>query len=207
MSTSLPLLLPAVDTGPVEAQAEATATTLYNTLLHLHTYREEQRGRADLTPWQFEHLRKIENVLDAVAADKIQTAQLLTVLHANVEGLNGQLHAAINRGDAPAWMLNPNATPAEVLAEREADPVYRLGYVRGYRRGLDLGQQQNERLLSLYAQYAILVPPPSYQPSAVILRAQRALDENYERVPLPLEARQDLAAISAHHLPLSDRAA
>ncbi|MGI4822274.1 MAG: hypothetical protein ACRYFV_13775 [Janthinobacterium lividum] len=201
MSTILPLLLPAVDPTPVEVQTEATGQALYDALLPLHVYCEQLRGRTDLTPRQFEHLRQLENVLDAVVSDKNQTTQLLTVHRANTEALNQQLHAAIDRGEAPAWLRNPNPTPAKLLAEREADPIYRLGYARGYSRGLATGQQQNARLLDLYAQHAVLVPPPSYQASSVILNAQRVIEENSPRLTLPLDVRQDIAAISAHHLP------
>lgn len=52
-------------------------------------------------------------------------------------------------------------SPPELLAYREKDPVYRLGYVRGYRKA----EQKYERLVSLYAQHAIIVPPAHYKPA------------------------------------------
>jgi hypothetical protein len=68
-----------------------------------------------------------------------------------------------------------------VLAEREADPVYRLGYVRGYRRGMSVSQEAHERVLSLYARHAILIPPPGYTPSPLVTRMQRFLGTLTER--------------------------
>jgi hypothetical protein len=34
------------------------------------------------------------------------------------------------------WQDNLSPTPAQLLIEREANPLYRLGYVRGYKAGL-----------------------------------------------------------------------
>jgi hypothetical protein len=170
---------------PGRAQVEATGASLTEALTRLFRYRQARaksfNPKAAYAELTAQHLKDIDATL--LAAQAYSTA---------VEGCLGA---------APAPFDVSGLTPDQLLAHREADPVYRLGYVRGYRRGLALGQQQNDRLLSLYAQYAILVPPPTYQPSAVILRAQRALDENSDRLRLPLEARQDLAAISANHLP------
>jgi hypothetical protein len=56
-------------------------------------------------------------------------------------------------------------TPAQLLAYRQADPVYRLGYVRGYRRGQAQGQQAAAPVLSAYVQHATL-PPPTAAPPA-----------------------------------------
>ena len=42
---------------------------------------------------------------------------------------------------ATAWQDNPHPTPAELLAEREAEPLYRLGWVRGYQQGKLAGQR------------------------------------------------------------------
>ena len=36
---------------------------------------------------------------------------------------------------ATTWQDNLTPTPTQLLAHREADPVYRLGYVRGYKAG------------------------------------------------------------------------
>lgn len=172
-------------TQPDRAQVDATGAALTEALTRLFRYRQARAKsfdpKAPYAELTASHLNDINATL--LAAQAYSTA---------VEACLG------------AEPLPPDVsglTPAELLARRETEPLYRLGFVRGYRRGLDLGHQQNERLLSLYAQYAILVPPPGYQPSPVMLNAQRVLDENSERLRLPLEARQDLAAISANHLP------
>ncbi|MVN76440.1 hypothetical protein GO988_08895 [Hymenobacter sp. HMF4947] len=56
-------------------------------------------------------------------------------------------------------------TPAELLASRESDPVYRLGWVRGHKAGIAQAQRATAPVLTAYAQYATLptstVTPPS----------------------------------------------
>jgi len=80
-------------------------------------------------------------------------------------------------------------SPADLLAHREKDPVYRLGYARGYHKA----QQQYERLSSLYAQYAIIVPPASYTPSPLVAQVQRFLSTRLMTGQrLPIEARKSL---------------
>lgn len=80
-------------------------------------------------------------------------------------------------------------SPAELLAHRETSPVYRLGYVRGYRQA----EQKYERLSSLYAQYAIIVPPANYTPSPLVARVQRFLSTRLMTGQrLPIEARKSL---------------
>lgn len=80
-------------------------------------------------------------------------------------------------------------SPAELLAHREADPVYRLGFARGQHHG----EQKYQRLVSLYAQYAIIVPPANYTPSPLVARVQRYLSTRLMTGPrLPLETRKSL---------------
>jgi hypothetical protein len=80
-------------------------------------------------------------------------------------------------------------SPADLLAYREKDPVYRLGYVRGYRKA----EQQYERLVSLYAQHAIIVPPAHYTPSPLVAQVQRYVATKLMSGPrLPLEVRKSL---------------
>jgi hypothetical protein len=50
-------------------------------------------------------------------------------------------------------------TPEQLLAYRETDPVYRLGWVRGHKAGLAQAHQTSVPVLSLYAQHAALPPP------------------------------------------------
>jgi hypothetical protein len=40
-----------------------------------------------------------------------------------------------------SWQHNPSPTPAELLAEREQSPLYRLGWVRGYKQGQAASQR------------------------------------------------------------------
>lgn len=77
-------------------------------------------------------------------------------------------------------------TPAELLAIREADPVYCLGYQRGYRQGAAQSKQVPERVLNLYAQHATLPPPPDC--TALMQRVRRHLTELTQRYgsgPIP----------------------
>ena len=78
---------------------------------------------------------------------------------------------------------------ADLLAYRKKDPVYRLGWVRGYQKA----EQQYQRLSSLYAQYALIVPPRDYTPSPLIAQAQRFVASRLMTGPrLPLEVRKSL---------------
>ena len=80
-------------------------------------------------------------------------------------------------------------SPADLLAYREKDPVYRLGYARGYRKA----EQKYERLVSLYAQHAIIVPPAHYKPSPLVAQVQRYVATKLMTGPrLPIEVRKSL---------------
>ncbi|MGI4863718.1 MAG: hypothetical protein ACRYFZ_07310 [Janthinobacterium lividum] len=80
-------------------------------------------------------------------------------------------------------------SPADLLAYRQADPVYRLGYARGYR----VAEQKYERLSSLYAQYALIVPPAGYTPSPLVAQVQRFVATRLMTGPrFPLEVRKSL---------------
>lgn len=93
------------------------------------------------------------------------------------------LEHAERPGPAPVPTLEQalaaQQTPAERQAYWEAQPAYRLGFVRGERHGYGKGQADTEakyeRLTSLYAQHALLVPPLSYQPSPLVAHVKRYL--------------------------------
>lgn len=86
-------------------------------------------------------------------------------------------------------------SPAELLAHREKDPVYRLGYVRGHRQA----EQHYQRLVSLYAQYALIVPPATYTPSPVVAQAQRFVAARLMMGPrYPLPVRKSLFFSTPH---------
>jgi len=71
---------------------------------------------------------------------------------------------------APVDLLH--LAPEQVRAYREADPVYRLGWVRGHKAGVAQGQRVAEPALRLYAQQAALPAPTSPGPDHAALVAQ-----------------------------------
>ncbi len=109
----------------------------------------------------------------------------LDALITAVQQYDGAVTVCLNEPTAPpVWAATARPTPAQLLAEREADPVYRLGYVRGYYRGYQLGQQPAEQALSLYAQHADLpLPPaaPSTGYAALVARTRAFLAELTQR--------------------------
>jgi hypothetical protein len=75
-------------------------------------------------------------------------------------------------------------TPAQLLAYRQADPVYRLGYVRGYRRGQVQEQQAAAPVLSAYGQHATLPPPTTAPPAdyaTLVQQVRRVLANMQQR--------------------------
>lgn len=82
-------------------------------------------------------------------------------------------------------------SPADLLAYREADPIYRLGYVRGQRQGQADTEAKYERLVRLYAQHAIIVPPLTYKPTPLVAQLKNYLGRLLMSGPrLPLATRQ-----------------
>lgn len=76
-------------------------------------------------------------------------------------------------------------SPADLLTYREKDPVYRLGFMRGQRQA----ERRYERLLHLYAQYALIVPPADYTPSTLVTQVKRFAEVRLmtgPRLPLPV---------------------
>lgn len=170
------------------ALVDATGATLRTSLVKLFHYAKNRAQRLDPKAPYFQlakqHLADIEQLL--LAAQDYSTA-VDTCL-----------------GSAPAPAVDVlSLTPGQLLAHREASPLYRLGYVRGYQRGYGLSEQRHERLVSLYAQYAILVPPPGYTPSPLVARVNAHLYSPavQERTSLSPEDRQAVASISADNLP------
>lgn len=75
-------------------------------------------------------------------------------------------------------------TPAELLAHRESDPVYKLGWVRGHKAGVAQAQRTTVPVLTAYAQHATLptptaAPPPSY--TALVQRVRAFLAQLTQR--------------------------
>jgi hypothetical protein len=122
------------------------AQTLRQTLLPLREYTQHRASKLDIaSPYAqaiFDHIRDLEKAFQAVADYHTAVEELVNI------------HLPRQK----------QAEAQELLAEREADPVYRLGYVRGYRRGLTVGQQAHERVLGLYAQHCLLPAPLTASP-------------------------------------------
>ncbi len=133
------------------------AQALRQALLPLRAYVQHRAAKLDITsPYAqaiVQHIKELEATFQAI----------IDYDHAVEELVNVHLPR------------QKQAEAQELQAEREADPVYRLGYVRGYRRGMTVSQEAHERVLSLYAQYAILLPPPSYTPSPLVTRVRGLL--------------------------------
>lgn len=145
MSTPMPPLPPAL--------TEA-GDALRLVLLRLDHYARQQVQRLDLSaryaPAVLAHVKDLEALLSAV--EQYEQAAL----------------ASLPPAPVPVGTL----TPAEQLAYRQADPVYRLGYVRGYQRGLSKGQHAAEPVLHLYAQQSTLPAPTTAPQSYTTLVAQ-----------------------------------
>lgn len=94
--------------------------------------------------------------------------------------------------------LAAQQSPADRLTQWEAQPAYRLGFVRGWKKGQADSEAKYQHLVSLYAQHATLTPSPTYQPSPLIARVQRHLTSPSMQAyaALPLETRQALNRLS-----------
>jgi hypothetical protein len=127
-------------------------------------------------------LRHVLLRLDSYARTQVQrldsSARYAPLVMAHVSDLQALL-TAVEQYEQAVLASLPSAplplatlTTAELLAHRQADPVYRLGYVRGYQRGLTKGQRAAEPALSLYAQHAALPAPMAPAQSYTALVAQ-----------------------------------
>jgi len=162
MSTSLPFIPPALDQA---------GHALRQVLLRLHHYGHQQVERLDPNarhaPAVMAHVNDLQALLAAV--EQYEQAALASL--------------------PPALAPVSHMSPAQLLAYREADPVYRLGWVRGHKTGVAQGQQNAEPALHLYAQHAPL--PTSVVTSldyAVLVQQVRAflaqLNQRYGAGPI-----------------------
>lgn len=121
--------------------------------------------------WQTvdEQLRQLDGYTP-VAGQPLQLSGLFAALDEYQQAVQAYL---------PAWQHNPHPTAEELLTEREASPLYRLGWVRGYKRGQVDAQRKNEPVVSRYAQHAQLPTPPD--PSALVQQVRRFLAEMHRR--------------------------
>lgn len=127
-------------------------------------------------------LRQVLLRLDAYARQQVQrldsSARYAPAVLAHVKDLEALLSAVEQYEQAALASLPPAPVPvstlttAELRAYREADPVYRLGWVRGHRAGVAQGQLVAEPALRLYAQQAYLPAPTASAPGYAALVAQ-----------------------------------
>lgn len=120
-------------------------------------------------------LRQVLLRLDKYASDQVRRADpathygAATLAHAN--DLQALLTAVEQYEEAVLISLPPASvdvlrlTPEQLLAYREADPIYRLGWVRGHKAGVGQTQRSTASVLTAYAQHATL-PAPTATPPA-----------------------------------------
>lgn len=144
------------------------------------------------------------NVADQLLLD--QLSGLLEALYRYDQATDTLLAAyrqALEHADRPAPQPVPTLeqailsqlAPAQLLAHRETDPMYRLGCIRGFRLGCANTERQYQTLTSLCAQHALLVPPLNYQPGPVETRVKRWLNSVLMTGPrLPAPTRRLLLA-------------
>ncbi|GAA4503151.1 hypothetical protein GCM10023172_27530 [Hymenobacter ginsengisoli] len=131
--------------------------------------------------------------LDHYARQQVQrldnSARHASAVMAHVNDLQALLAAVEQYEQAalaslpPAPVLVGNLSPAQLLAYREADPIYRLGWVRGHKAGVAQGQRAAEPAMRLYAQHAPLpvptTPPTDY--AALVQQVRAFLDQMTQR--------------------------
>lgn len=81
-------------------------------------------------------------------------------------------------------------TPAELLTYRETDPMYKLGFVRGYKRGEKQATESREKAITLYSEHAGLPPPVGA--SALVRRVHLIIAFQQDPSPLTLTKLETL---------------
>lgn len=111
------------------------------------------------------------------AGRQLDLSGLLTAL--------GEYEQAVLACLPPAPLDVLSLTPEQLHAYREADPVYRLGWVRGHKAGVAQAQQASASALRLYAQYAAL-PEPTDLTTLVrqVRRCLATLQQRYGKGPI-----------------------
>lgn len=170
---------------PDEVELTELAAELESCLGPLAEYCDQQEAAPTLSEIDRQHLYQLTEFISAVGRYDQAAERLLSAYRHALE------HAERPTQPVPTLeqAILAQLSPADLLAYREKDPVYRLGYVRGYRKA----EQKYERLTSLYAQYTLIVPPASYTPSPLITSVQRVLATRLMTGPrLPLPVRKSL---------------
>jgi hypothetical protein len=148
-------------------------------------------------------VRKVLLRLDAYSKKRVQTLDTSSRYAAaalrHVQDLD-ELMVAIQAYEEAVLACLPSAdseqsqifqmSPAELLAYREADPVYRLGWVRGHKAGLAQAGQAPDKALRLYAKHAALPEPPGTTTFIEGVRRFLAqLNARYGKGPLTIHAK------------------
>ncbi|MGI4871366.1 MAG: hypothetical protein ACRYFX_09325 [Janthinobacterium lividum] len=155
------------------------------------------------------HCDELEAAPGLSAADRLLLDQLSGFINSVVsyaqttDAMLAAYRQALERAERPysqpvptlEQALAQQQAPAERLAYWEAQPAYRLGFVRGHQKGQADTERKYQRLVSLYADHATLPPSPTYQPSPLVARVQRHLASPSMQAyaALPLATRQALA--------------
>jgi hypothetical protein len=133
-----------------------------------------------------QHLAQVDQALRQLLADLDRGAEGHLAL-ADVQALTAAVQqyqqAVLACLSAPLVDVH-QLSPAQLLAYRQADPVYQLGYVRGYRRGQGQAQQATAPVLDAYAQHATLPTPLATQPAdyaALVTQVRRVLAHMQQR--------------------------
>lgn len=139
-------------------------------------------------------LRKVLVRLDGYAKARVKTIKdgpYAAAALRHVQDIDALMEAmkvygrAVEAALVPAHEAGPDITqmsPAELLAYRETDPMYKLGFVRGYKRGAQQAATPREKAITLYSEHAGL-PPPS-DPSALVRRVRLIIAFQTDPAPL-----------------------
>lgn len=172
-----PLETPAI----AEVQRTELGNALESYLAPLVEYCERQEQNEELSTAQFQHVRRISEAIEAVLRYDEQTEQLLGHYR---EALAAGQQLALERIPPLEEVIAQSLPPAELLAWRERDPTYCLGFLRGYRKGTTELAQPREAALRLYAQHATLPASATYIPSPLVSRIWKLLPT----IPQPTHA-------------------
>lgn len=138
-------------------------------------------------------LRQVLLRLDHYARQQVQrldpSTRYGTATMAHVTDLQNLLSAVEQYEQAALASLPPAPVPVgtltatELRAYREADPVYRLGWVRGHKAGTAQAQRATAPVLTAYAQHAALPAPTAPAPgyAALVAQVRACLDHLSQR--------------------------
>ena len=189
-----PLAAPAL----LEADRSRLARELENYLSPLLDYCDAQQADDNLSEAGFRHVFALRQAVAALGRYDANAEALLDYYR---QGLGAARQQA---ADQVPTLEQALGLPAPTPCRFDHEPLYRLGYVRGYRKA----SQHYERVVSLYAEHATLPVPPGYQPSPLVARltAYLASPEAQAYAAQPLAIRQHLNAFSLPVPPTADHA-